>query len=102
MSQELKSGSVIISPEDAQYFKELKEFKKLADQNRFVIQDPSLFESKRSVYWSLQGMVRQKIEYSECNPEKIIQKLQKSNGELTEMIDKLINRSLWDRITNKY
>lgn len=101
MSQELKSGSVILSPEDAEYFEELKNFKQLADKNRFVIQNPSLWGEKRGVYWIF-GLRRSKIEYKESSEEQIVEKLQKSNSELTEMISKLLQRSLWDRIINKY
>lgn len=102
MPTELKSGSVILSPEDAKLFEELKEFQKEVYNGRFIIQNPSLWEDlkHRSVYFIYK--YNPKIEYSESDPEKIIQKLQKSNDELTEMISKLITRSLWGRIINKY
>lgn len=102
MSNELKSGSVILSPEDAKIFEELKQFHKAAFEKRFVIQNPSLWDDykHRGVYflfWS-----KPKIEYSEADPEKIIEKLQQSNDELVKKIKKLRNRSLWDRIINKF
>ena len=100
MSDELKSGSIILSPDDAKDYEELKNMRNELIKSRYIAVYRSSFYPRPFIYMlSLLNLGVEK--YEAKSHQEIISELQQRNDDLSDFTTKLIERNLWQRIINK-